>query len=206
MVKRRQARPGQESQRGAERIAERMAVLRARIAENRSKAISKGADGKLLQLPDTPRLRRRKWTEIASALQADQDVSERVNALLADDAADKTAQMAALGAEFLYAAETGNANRIYAFLQEGFPSGFQDTESGQSALHITAACRARNALRILLRAPDIDYLIRDNQGRLASEMAFIYGHDPALARLLRIKERKQAMHEGIAIARRPKPD
>ena len=108
-------------------------------------------------------------------------------------------------AAFLRAAETGNPVEIDAFIKDGFPVDYQDPHSGQTALHIVAACRARKALRVVLKSDECDFLLRDNQGRLASEMAYLYGRDPAVARLLGIKERKQAERLGIKLTRRPKP-
>ncbi|MCB9989305.1 MAG: ankyrin repeat domain-containing protein [Rhodospirillales bacterium] len=75
--------------------------------------------------------------------------------------------------------------------------------SGGTILHLAAALDARDMLRELIQEKDCDFLARDNQGRLASELAFIEGNDPAVARLLRIKERKQAESLGIRVTRRP---
>jgi hypothetical protein len=57
-------------------------------------------------------------------------------------------------------------------------------------------------MRVLLAHKDCDFLVRDKQGRLPSEMAYLYGRDPALARLLGNKERKQAAEKRIDLARR----
>ena len=112
---------------------------------------------------------------------------------------------ARIGAAFLTAAETGNPIEVGAFIKHGFPVDYQDPQTGQTALHIVAACQARKALRVLLKSKECDFLLRDNQGRLASEMAYLYGRDPAVARLLSIKERKQAEAAGIKLTRRPPP-
>lgn len=105
--------------------------------------------------------------------------------------------------EFLEAAEQGNAEKVNALLKSGFPVNFQDPQTGETALHAAAACRARGVLRILVKDSDCDYLLRDKRGRLPSEMAYLYGHDPAAARLLGIKERKQGEAQGIKVTRRP---
>jgi hypothetical protein len=47
-----------------------------------------------------------------------------------------------------------------------------------------------------------DFLIRDRRGRLASELAYLYGEDPAMAHLLGIKERKDAKETGRHAVRR----
>lgn len=110
-----------------------------------------------------------------------------------------------LGREFLRAAERGNAPMVAAFIEEGFPAKFQDRLTGETALHISAATGARKVLRVLLGSGLCDFLLRDKGGRLASELAYLFGKDPAAARLLGIKERKQAEDTGITLTRRPKP-
>lgn len=109
----------------------------------------------------------------------------------------------ALGRTFLKAAEQGDADSLLAFIHEGFPVNYQDPRTGETALHIAAACQARPALRAILKTGECDFLIRDRQGRLSSEMAYVYGEDVAVARLLGNKERKQADAQGIRLTRRP---
>ena len=108
-----------------------------------------------------------------------------------------------LGKEFLQAAEHGNAKKLQAFIADGFPVNYQDPRSQETALHIVAACQARKALRVLLDTGEVDFLLRDRKGRLASEMAAVFGEDLAVARLLRIHEKKQGAAQGIKVTRRP---
>jgi hypothetical protein len=61
----------------------------------------------------------------------------------------------------------------------------------------SAAYGARPALRVLLNSGGCDFLVRDWEGRLPSEIAREYGHDRAIARLLLIKEVRQARAQGI---------
>jgi ankyrin repeat protein len=120
-----------------------------------------------------------------------------------DDAAlpqlQSDAVMTRLGREFLTAAERGDAMAVGAFLEEGFPANWQDNRTKETALHVAAASQARGVLRVLLDAGQCDYLLRDKGGRLASDLAYLYGHDPAAARLLGVKERKQAETHGITL-------
>jgi len=81
--------------------------------------------------------------------------------------------------------ETGNININY-----------QD-EVGMTALHYAAAYDARPCLRILVGSGKCNYLLRDKKGRSASELAFEYGKDYAVGRLLMMKEAQQAVKEGI---------
>ncbi|HYK79322.1 MAG TPA: ankyrin repeat domain-containing protein, partial [Micropepsaceae bacterium] len=108
-----------------------------------------------------------------------------------------------LGREFLKAAERGNAPVVGAYIEEGFPVNYQDRQTQETALHISAGTRARKVLRVLLDCGLCNFLLRDKGGRLASELAYLFGHDPAAARLLGIKEIKQAEMQGIKLARRP---
>lgn len=108
-----------------------------------------------------------------------------------------------LGRRFLKAAEEGNANKVSAFIEQGFPADYRDPETGETVLHVAAASRARKVLKSLIAHKGCNFLIRDNMGRLPSELAYLHGSDPALARLLGVKERKQAESEGTRLTRRP---
>ena len=114
-----------------------------------------------------------------------------------------TRNLLILGNAFLEAASWGDDWEIRVFIEGGFSVNHQDPHTGSTALHKAAASQARDVIRELLRTGGCDFLIRDNKGRLPSEMAYLYGHDPALARLLGNKERKQAEAKGIKLTRRP---
>lgn len=181
---------------------ESLARLRARIEQRRAQLARRLANGEpLVALPEAPTMRRRRWEARAEAVRKGlatgsvrpKDVIKRL----------PDPEVAALGQEFLKAAERGNAALVAAFLQEGFPASYQDPQTGESALHIAAAGQGRKVLRVLLTVKALDYLLRDRQGRLASELAYTVGEDPAVARLLGIKERKQAEADGVKLRRRP---
>ncbi|MGA7178906.1 MAG: ankyrin repeat domain-containing protein [Thiobacillaceae bacterium] len=109
----------------------------------------------------------------------------------------------ALGREFMQAAERDNERTLKRFVDAGFPINYQDPLTGESALHACAGTRAHTVLRYLVGTGKVDYLLRDKGGRLASELAYLFGDDPAAARLLGSKERKQAETQGITLTRRP---
>lgn len=134
------------------------------------------------------------------------ELRENIAALPNVDEDIRYERMVGLGTEFLNAAERGNSDKLLAFIEEDFPATYQDPMTGETALHVVAACQARKALRVLLKSKNCDFLLRDNQGRLASEMAYLYGRDPAVARLLGIKEREQATAKGIKLKRRPQSE
>jgi ankyrin repeat protein len=106
------------------------------------------------------------------------------------------------GYALLRAAKDADEKGLQTLIEKGVPVNFQETTTGATALHYTAAYAARPAFRVLMASSACDFLIRDRKGRLASEMAGVFGDDPAMARLLRIKERKQAQGQGIVLTRR----
>jgi len=131
------------------------------------------------------------------------NVESRVKIILSARKPVTDEVMLNLGSEFIRAAEYANEEKLHGFVSAGFPVNWQEPRTGQTALHIVAAGRARAALRTLLKSADLDFLLRDHKGRLASEMASLYGEDLAVARLLGIKERQQADAQGITLTRRP---
>ena len=110
----------------------------------------------------------------------------------------------ALRNQFMTAAQRGNADTLKSLIDYGFPVNYKNPRTGLTALHLVAAYKARKALRVLLKTGKCDFLVRDMEGRLPSEIAFLYGKDPAVARLLGIKERKQAKAAGIKLTHRPR--
>jgi ankyrin repeat protein len=183
----------QQEQEAAAALA--VAQLRARIEERRR--------GGWLPTPgDTAPARRKHWHDVAELINRKRGAGEYVSdELLAQLRDDRT--MNNLGRAFLQAAERGNAPIVGAFIEEGFPANFQDQLTGETALHACAASRARKVLRVLVVCGLCDFLLRDKGGRLASELAYLFGKDPAAARLLGIKESRQATAAGITITRRP---
>jgi hypothetical protein len=106
-----------------------------------------------------------------------------------------------LGREFIEAARDGDGDLVRAFMEEGFPMLYSDPRTRETALHAAAGSRARPALRVLVQHWP-DFLTRDHYGRLASELAYLYGEDPATAHMLGIKERKNARATGRDVVRR----
>lgn len=105
---------------------------------------------------------------------------------------------ARLGRDWLDAARHGETAALIAFIEEGFPIDYSDPRNGETALHAAAGSQARPAVRLLTyHWPD--FLMRDRRSRLASELAYLYGEDPAMARLLAIRERRQAIASGREI-------
>ena len=102
-----------------------------------------------------------------------------------------------LGLEIIKAAKECNASKLQQLLDQNAPVDFSDPSHHATALHYIAAYGARPALRVVLKSAECDFLVRDREGRLPSELAREYGHDDAMARLLLIKEMRQAQAQGI---------
>lgn len=105
-----------------------------------------------------------------------------------------------LGAALLNAAKQGDAAGLDVLIRQGAPVNVVDAVDRATALHYVAAYDARPALRVLLKSGQCDFLVRDWEGRLPSEIAREYGLDRAMARLLLIKELQQARAQGIDAA------
>lgn len=113
---------------------------------------------------------------------------------------------AALRREFFRVAERGDEVYMIAFLEAGYDPNMKRARWGDTVLHIAASRNACDLARVLIESGKCDYLLRDARGQLASEKAYLYGRNPALSRLLAIKERKQAEAAGIRLTWRRQPD
>lgn len=144
--------------------------------------------------------------DVGSAVSAYEAKEAELKAFLDAMAAKEQRAIEKYGEEYLHAAERGDAHFFELYLSFGMPVNYQHPKTGESALHIAAARRARHIIRSLLKTGQCDFLLRDKQGRLPSELAHLYGRDPAITRLLGLKERGQGEAQGITVTLRPKPD
>jgi hypothetical protein len=179
-----------------EGLALAITELRARIEERRNAAWQPEPGETVLE-------RRLHWEQVAAQrstkIKQGEFIEDELLPKLRDDR-----DMTRLGREFLKVVERGYAPAVGAYIEEGFPVNYQDRQTGQTALHISAAVRARKVLRVLLDCGLCNFLLRDKGGRLASDLAYLFGRDPAVARLLDSKECKQAEAQGITLTRGPK--
>lgn len=100
-----------------------------------------------------------------------------------------------LGRDWLDAVRRGDWPLVIAYLEEGFPVDYVDPRTGQTALHVAAAAQARTVVRVLLPLWQ-NFLTEDRKGRLPSDLAYEFGEDPPLARLLSMLERRYAIKTG----------
>ena len=98
--------------------------------------------------------------------------------------------------------------RIIEYARAGDAAGVRDAIAsnadvnevdarGMTALHHAAALDARPCIRVLVNSGKCDYLVRDQLGRYASELAIEWGRDAAAARLLAKHQMRQAHERGV---------
>lgn len=106
-------------------------------------------------------------------------------------------QRIALGRQLIEAANSYDAERAATLIERGALVNYRDPRTGETALHIAAETGNRPLFRVLIASGQCDHLIRDRQGRLASELADLFGDDTAMARLLMSKEAEQGRTKGV---------
>lgn len=89
-----------------------------------------------------------------------------------------------------------SAHYLAAEINAGRDVNLQD-EHGMTALHHAAATGARPCIRLLVNSGKCDYLIQDNKGRYASDLAIQWARDFAVGRLLTKHQLKQAHERGV---------
>jgi len=113
---------------------------------------------------------------------------------------DRTAAVAVRqGERLLDAARDAGPESLQSPIAEGAPINYPDPRNGATALHYIAAQGARPALRVLLKAGKLDFLAADDEGRLAAELAGLYGNDLPMERFLRAKAIRQAREAGLPL-------
>lgn len=173
-----------------ETFADHLAAFRERV-EQRRDAIKARPLEKRVTFEATPEASRLFWESVQIATKhSDQPLATACERALSR-----------LGKDWLDAARCGDAAAVRAYIEEGFPIWYRDRRTGEHALHAAAGSQARVILRVLLPRW-VGFLVRDRQGRLASELAYLYGEDPAMARLLGGKERKEGESTSTLVRRR----
>ena len=178
----------------AETFADHLAALRERV-EQRRRVIEARPLEKHVTFEATPEASRLFWEGVQIATKHSDPPLDQPLAAACERALSR------LGKDWLDAARCGDAAAVRAYIEEGFPIWYRDRRTGETALHAAAGSQARIILRALLPRW-VGFLVRDRQGRLASELAYLYGEDPAMARLLGSKERKEGESTSTAVRRR----
>lgn len=100
---------------------------------------------------------------------------------------------------FIMHSTVANLNYMRQALGNGADVNTRHPDTGATALHYAAITRAREVLNWLAKCDGIDYLIRDNKGRLPSALAYEVADDPAIGRFLAKKQNEQARERGVDI-------
>ena len=86
------------------------------------------------------------------------------------------------------------------FANMGTNINIQQPGTKAAALHYAAAFRSRPVIKWLIRSKELDFLVRDREGRLPSVLAYEVANDPVIGRFLAKKENEQARARGIDIS------
>lgn len=108
-----------------------------------------------------------------------------------EDAKLRAASLKSQEQAFICNAKAGKVWDVERAIQSGIDVNAQD-KFGMTALHYAAATGFRPCIRLLVNSRRCDYLLKDNKGRLASELAYEWGRDFAVGLLLQKKEVRQA--------------
>lgn len=101
-----------------------------------------------------------------------------------------------LGLQLVESAKHADARGVKRLIEQGADVNVQD-DLGATALHHAAAMGARPCIRLLVKSGKCDYLLRDNKGRYASELA--WARDCAVAELLSKKEVRLAYERKLEL-------
>lgn len=91
-----------------------------------------------------------------------------------------------------------------AMIDEVHDINIADPQTSATALHFAAHRSVNGLLAELEKREDLDYLVRDRNGRYASELAWEVSGNEELGALLQAKERQQARRAGVQAW--PKPE
>jgi hypothetical protein len=184
----------------AETFARHLAAFRERVVQKR-RAIESNPPSKPLTTTDVflaaqEPIQRQFWDVMRAAARHEYEPIDPALAAMCERA------RARLGRDYLDAARCADIATMRAYIEEGFPATYQDKRTGETAMHVAAGSQGRSVLRFLLPLWE-GFTVRDRQQRLASELAYLYGEDVAMARLLGRKERQEAAQTASIIRRRP---
>ena len=97
--------------------------------------------------------------------------------------------------EFLYAVCEGDLHTVEQLVDAVKDINLRVAGSGGMALHVVARYQLKDIFKILRTRSDLNYLARDNEGRLPSLIAMHTDDDVGLGTFLLKKEQEQARRE-----------
>lgn len=93
------------------------------------------------------------------------------------------------------AIEAGDGERLLRIIAEGGDVNARSSMTKASLLHLAAANSARKCLAVLARTRKCDYLVRDDNGCLPSEIAIIHSGDIKVGTFLARMEARQRVRK-----------
>lgn len=99
--------------------------------------------------------------------------------------------------EFLYAVCEGNLRKVKQLIGAVENINIRVAGTGGSALHVIAKYQLKDIFKVLRQRTDLDYLARDHEGRLPSQLAMSSEENVGLGALLIRMERQQAIKQGV---------
>lgn len=102
-----------------------------------------------------------------------------------------------LDIEFLYAVCEGNVSKVERLIESVTDINIRVGGTEGTALHVIAQYQLKDVFKVLRRRQDLNYLVKDNEGRLPSHVAMAAYNNVGLGLYLLRKERQQARREGI---------
>ncbi len=125
--------------------------------------------------------------EAALKLHYDETVISREQDMLKDN----------IDGEFQCAAAAGNLTKVETLINSVVEINKSVAGSGGTILHVIAEEQLIDIFKVIRRRPDLNYLVKDNEGRLPSQLAMNSEEDVGLGTFLKKKEMQQARREGI---------
>lgn len=98
---------------------------------------------------------------------------------------------------FITFASWGDLDNMKGWHGAGANVNIRESKTGATALHFAAVLKSREMINWLAKCDGIDFLIKDNDGRLPSALAFEVADDTVIGRYLAKKQAEQARARGI---------
>lgn len=99
--------------------------------------------------------------------------------------------------EFQCAAVAGELAKVEELIDSVVDINLPMGGAGGTVLHVIAECQLIDVFNVIRKRPDLNYLVKDNEGKLPSQWAMNSYEDVGLGTFLKRKEMQQARREGI---------
>jgi len=124
--------------------------------------------------------------EAALKLEYEENIESREERMVAEN----------IDVEFQCAVCAGDMHKVESLIDSVVDINRRVAGSGGTVLHVVADEQLKDIFRILRQRQDLNYLVKDNGGRLPSQLAMNSDEDVGLGTYLKRKEMQQARREG----------